>query len=185
MKNQIRNDYANWLISLAYKWCCNYGSFKKLMEYLYFHDFTSLYANDGNRIQDGIEMRFRFIEACDNPDYTYHDVYKYLTHNCNILEVMIALARRCEDHIMGDPDAGDQSGVWFWGMIRNMHLDHMTDENYSEMEVEQRVNDMLSHNYKKNGDGGLFSVRNPNIDMRQAEIWYQMNWHLGEIYDQF
>lgn len=185
MKNQIRDDYANWLIGLAYKWCSAYGSFKQLMEYLFFHDFTSLYANDGNRVQDGIEMRFRFIEAFDSPDYTYHDVYKYLTHNCNILEVMIALARRCEDHIMGDPDAGDQSGVWFWDMIKNMHLENMTDDRFDILEVERKVNDMMNHNYKKNGDGGLFSVRNPNIDMRNAEIWYQMNWHLGEIYDQF
>lgn len=185
MKNQIRNDYANWLIGLAYTWCFQHGSYKKLMEYLYFHDFVSAYANDDNRIQDGIEMRFRFTESFTQTNYTYHDVYKYLTHNCNILEVMIALAQRCEDHIMGDPDAGDQSGVWFWGMITNMHLEGMTDDNFDISLVERRVTGMLNHNYKKNGDGGLFSVRNPNIDMRTAEIWYQMNWHLGEIYDQY
>ena len=185
MKNQIRNDYANWLIGLAYDWCSQHGSYKKLMEYLYFHDFIPTYSKDGNRVQDGIEMRFRFIEAFDSDKYTYHDVYKYLTHNCNILEMMIALAQRCEDHIMGDPAAGDQSGVWFWDMIVNMHLYKMTDEHFNVSKVEKRVNDMLDHNYDKNGDGGLFSVRNPDIDMRNAEIWYQMNWHLGEIYDQY
>lgn len=185
MRDQIRNDYANWLIGLAYNWCSPYGSYGQLMKYLYSHDFISLYANDGNRVQDGIEMRFRFIESWPGGDYTYHDVYKYLTHNCNILEVMIALAQRCEDHIMGDPDAGDQSGVWFWGMICNMHLEKMSDENFDISEVEEKINNMLYHHYAKNGDGGLFSVRNPDIDMREAEIWYQMNWHLGEIYDQY
>ena len=185
MKDQIRNDYANWLIGLTYDWCSKYGSYKKLMEYLYFHEFTSNYSNDENRIQDGIEMRFRFIEAWPRGSYTYHDVYRYLTEPCNILEVMTALARRCEDHIMGDPDIGDRSGVWFWGMIKNMHLEGMTDEKFDISAVEKKVGNMLSHNYKKNGDGGLFSVRNPDLDMRYAEIWYQMNWHLSEIYDQF
>ena len=185
MDNQIRNDYANWLMGLAYDWCANHGNYKKLMEYLYFHDFSSAYANDGNRIQDGIEMRLQFVEKFTGKFYSYRDAYNYLTHNCNILEVMIALAQRCEDHIMGDPDIGDQSAIWFWGMIMNMHLERMTDDSFDILEVEEKVNNMLTHNYKKNGDGGLFSVQNPNIDMREAEIYYQMNWHLGEIYDRY
>ena len=185
MKNQIRNDYKNWLLDLTCDWCGTYEhSYRKLMEYLYSRQFTSNYANDMNRIQDGIEMRFRFIEAFAGP-YTYHDVYKYLTHDCNMLEMMVALARRCEDHIMGDPDIGDRSGGWFLGMIRNTHLDEMDDGAFDIRKVERMVDNIIDHNYAKNGDGGLFSVQNPNVDMRNAEIWYQMNWYLGELYDQY
>lgn len=185
MKNQIRDDYRNWLIGLACSWCAIKGNYTQLMEYLYSQPFVPRYANDNNRMQDGFEMRFHFIELSGNPNYTYHDVYKYLNEDCNMLEMMTALAQRCEDHIMGDPDIGDRSGVWFYNMIANMHLDQMTDENFDILKVSRAVENVIDHHYARNGDGGLFSVRNPDIDMRNAEIWYQMNWYLGELYDQY
>ena len=33
---------------------------------------------------------------------------------CSVLEMMIALAIRCEEHIMDDPDVGNRTGQWFW-----------------------------------------------------------------------
>lgn len=186
MKLKIREDYRNWLVALTSSWCARYGrSYTRLMEYLYSRDFYSVYANDMNRIQDGVEIRFRFIESFTGAHYTYRDVYKYLTHECNMLEMMAALAEKCEDHIMGDPEVGDRSGEWFWGMIVNSHLDRMSDDCFDISEVERKVNNIIDRNYAKNGDGGLFSVRNPDIDMRYAELWYQINWYLGELYDQY
>lgn len=185
MKNQIRNDYRNWLIGLTCNWCSDYGNYSKLMEYLYSREFIPLYDNDENRSKDGMEMRFRFVESTGMPGYSYRDVMNYLTMNCNMLEMMTALARRCEDHIMGDPDIGDRSGVWFYDMLSNMHLADMTDDYFDVAIAERAVDNVINHNYAKNGDGGLFSVRNPDIDMRTAQIWYQMNWHLGELYDQY
>lgn len=186
MVNQIHNDYKNWLIGLACDWCSHYGSYAKLMDCLYSLEFIALYPNDRNRCQDGIEMRFRFAEVFGQGIYTYHDVYNYLINNhCSVLEMMIALARRCEDHIMGDPDIGDRSGVWFFEMVRTLHLDQMTDENFDISYVEQVVKNLIEHNYARNGDGGLFSVRNQEIDMPRAEIWHQLNWHLGELYNQY
>lgn len=186
MWNQIRNDYKNWLIGLTNSWCSIEGkSYLMLMDYLYSCPFTSSYANDCNRVQDGEDMRFRFVEAFMERNYTYHDVYKYLTHDCNMLEMMAALAQKCEDHIMGDPEVGDRSGEWFWGMLKNTHLDSMSDECFDICEVEKIVSNIINHKYDRNGDGGLFSVKNPQIDMRRAELWYQMNWYLGELYDQY
>lgn len=185
MKNQIRNDYKNWLIGLTCSWCSSHGNYTRLMEYLYSREFIPVYCNDENRAKDGIEMRFRFVESTGIPGYSYRDVYNYLTDGCSMLEMMAALARRCEDHIMGDPDIGDRSGVWFFDMITNMHLDEMSDEHFDISIAEQIVDNVINHNYAPNGDGGLFSINNPNIDMRKAEIWYQMNWHLGEIYDRY
>ncbi len=185
MRNQIEDDYKNWLIGLAYNWCSNYGSYHQLLEYLYSREFVPFYANDGNRAQDGLDMRFRFVETQEDMKYTYHDVYNYMPDRCNMLEMMTALAQRCEDHIMGDPDIGDRSGVWFFNMIRNMHLDGMVDGFFDILTVERAVTAVIEHNYAKNGDGGLFSVNNPSIDMRTAEIWYQMNWYLGELYNNY
>ena len=186
MRSRIEDDYRNWLIDLTCNWCSNHGHYRNLMTYLYSRDFVCFYPNDENRAQDGLELRFRFVESPAGSKYTYHDVYNYMPDaRCNMLEMMTALAQRCEDHIMGDPDIGDRSGVWFFNMIANMHLAGMTDEFFDILTVERAVTNVIEHNYARNGDGGLFSVRNPAIDMRTAEIWYQMNWYLGELYDQY
>lgn len=179
MKSKIRDDYFNWLVDLTCNWCSKYGNFTELMTYLYSRQFTYFIANDANRASDGTEIRFRFVEQ--HPDYTYRDVYLYLTHPCNVLEMMAALASRCEDHIMGDPSIENRTGVWFWEMITNMHLDHMTDDNFNEYFVEDAVSNMMDHNYRKNGDGGLFRISDRTKDMRKVELWCQLSWYLSEL----
>lgn len=175
---QMEQDYYIWIKDLASGWCSAYGSFDHLLSYLYSRAFTFDIPTDANRAADGVEMRLRFAE--DNNEYTYRDVHLYLTQPCNMLEMMIALSRRCEDHIMSDPDVGDRSGVWFWEMITSMHLNKMTDDIFDGSRAEDAVDRVLEHTYRSNGDGGLFTIKDPDHDMRYAEIWYQMNWYLAE-----
>ena len=95
--------------------------------------------------------------------------------------MMAALAKRCEDHIMGDPSQSDNTAVWFWEMITNMHLDRMTDDRFNEEKVEEIVTNMLERNYDKSGDGGLFRIHDREKDMRYVEIWCQLSWYLNEV----
>ena len=182
MKSKIRNDYFDWIIDLTNTWCemnSGTGSYLALLEYLFDRQFVWEMMMDGNRAQDGVETRFRFVEQSD--EYDYRDVYLYLTHPCNVLEMMVALARRCEDHIMGDPSQSDHAGRWFWGMITNMHLDKMIDGYFDEGYVETVVDAMLDRNYASNGDGGLFKIHDKDKDMRFVDIWCQLNWYLNEV----
>lgn len=182
MKSKIRDDYYNWLVDLTCNWCETYsgrGSYNSLMSYLYYRQFTWDMLMDGNRASDGLETRFRFIEDYD--EYTYRDVYLYLTYPCSVLEMMTSLAKRCEDHIMGDPSQTDNTGKWFWEMITNMHLEKMTDSYFDEEYVERVVTDMMERNYKKDGDGGLFRISDPERDMRYVDIWCQLTWYLNEV----
>ena len=182
MKSKIRSDYFNWLIDLTNTWCWKNSNEKDdyylLLEYLYDRQFVWTMMMDGNRAQDGVETRLRFVEQSD--EYDYRDVYLYLTHPCNVLEMMAALASRCEDHIMGDPSQTDNTGKWFWEMITNMHLDKMTDRYFDEQRVDEIVTNMLDRNYAKNGDGGLFKIHDDK-DMRYVDIWCQLNWYLNEV----
>ncbi|MBP5594812.1 MAG: hypothetical protein J6Y02_05470 [Pseudobutyrivibrio sp.] len=176
MSSKIRDDYYNWLVDLTCGWCSRYGNYSNLMSYLYARQFTWTIPHDENRASDGFEMRYRFVEQ--TTEYTYRDVYLYLTHPTNCLEMMTALASGCEEHIMGDPSIGDNTGFWFYQMIANMHLDQMTDDYFDEDYVEAVVSDMLQRRYKKNGDGGLFIINDPTKDMRTVEIWCQLCWYL-------
>lgn len=93
---------------------------------------------------------------------------------------MIALAVRCEEHIMDDPDIGDRTGQWFWNMIVSLGLGSMTDERFDGEYVDEVVDIFLNREYERNGEGGLFTVNDTDRDMRNVEIWYQMHWYLNE-----
>lgn len=144
--------------------------------YLHYTEFRYSIPNDGNRAEDGVYLRYRF--ALENG---YDDIFKYLDGPCRVLEMLVALANRCEEHIMDDPDIGDRTGQWFWTMIRNLDLDSMTDENFDIDYVEEKVSIFLDRRYASNGEGGLFILDDCRYDLRTVEIWYQMCWYLNTI----
>ena len=92
-------------------------------------EFVYIIGMDGNRAEDGIDLRYRFgyERKHEGPMVaTYLD-----DRPCSILEMMTALANRCEEHIMDDQDIGDRTGQWFWSMISNLGLGSMTDINFN------------------------------------------------------
>ena len=95
--------------------------------------------------------------------------------------MMVALADRCEKRIMADPDIGDRTGQWFWGMIANLGLGGMTDERFDEAKTRRIISRLLTRNYEPDGKGGLFTVANSRYDMRTVEIWFQAMRYLDEV----
>lgn len=142
------------------------------------HDTRFVYSipRDENRARDGIDLRYRFALLHDTPS-----LVQYLEGPCSVLEMMIALAIRCEENIMDDPKVGDRTGQWFWGMIVNLGLGAMTDNRFDRQFVDEVVQRFLDRDYEPNGKGGLFTVRNCKYDLRTVEIWYQLNYYLDTI----
>ena len=177
-KTQIEYEYFEWLIGLSVNLCRDYGSYRKLFGYLYSREFYSDVENDENRAEDGLDLRMRFAE---DSNYTYRDIYIYLDEPCSVLEMMLGLALRCEEHIMGDPEIGDRTGLWMHAMLESLHLADQTDDVYDEEKAVNAIDILLSHGYKRNGDGGLFTITKRREDMRKTEIWCQMCWYLVEF----
>ena len=96
--------------------------------------------------------------------------------------MMVGLATRCEESIMDDPQIGDRTGQWFWGMIASLGLSGMTDDKFDRDEFDDIMHNFLSHNYAPNGKGGLFTIKNCDKDLRRVEIWRQLCWYLDSIY---
>lgn len=176
--NIIDNDYFNWLYD---KVCedrfSDKISYRKLLMRLHDTKFTYLLDRDKNRADDGIGLRRRFAN-----DYTCIDeADAYLTESCSVLEMMLALAIRCEETIMDDPAYGDRTTQWFWGMIVNLGLGSMTDDNFDKQFVTSVLKKFLNREYEPNGHGGLFYVRNCEYDLRDVEIWIQLCWYIDSI----
>ena len=66
-------------------------------------------------------------------------------------------------------------------MINNLGLGSMRDDNYDKDYVEYVIQTFLRREYKPNGDGGLFTINHCDHDLRDVEIWYQLNWYLDSI----
>lgn len=179
-KNELNDRYFKWMCRLVsdQRYLRGY-SYHKLLKFLHNTVFRYTIPMDSNREADGINLRYRF--GYEN-SYDEYIIVNYLNNQpCSVLEMMIALAIRCEEGIMSDPDIGDRTCQWFWGMITNLGLRGMNDINYDEYYVDQVIERFLNRDYKKNGEGGLFTVKHPRHDLREVEIWYQMCWYLDEI----
>ena len=177
---EIENEYFEWLCELVSKQrfakCISY---RQLLRKLYDADFIYIMQMDENRAEDGIELRRRFsIDQGFESDY----LSSYLGRRyCSVLEMMVALALRCEETIMLDGEYGDRTGQWFWGMITSLGLGSMTDDNYDERYVEEALEDFLNRKYRPDGRGGLFTIRGCDQDLRYVEIWVQLLWYLDSI----
>ena len=180
IQNGINNEYFEWLFDLV---CENRFSrqisYRKLLTYLHSTVFSYSIPNDANRAEDGINLRYRFVIARDYYDVDYR--YDLVGGPCTMLEMVAALALRCEETLMDDPTIGNRTSQWFWSMIVNLGLGDMYDENYDEIYVEEVVTRFLRREYDPDGNGGLFTIRNCPTDLRKVPIWYQFNWYLDRF----
>lgn len=176
MKNkyQVKSDYFEWLYDLMCEGrFANTITYRKLFTYLHDTEFTYFVPYDENRAKDGISLRYRYC--------IYHECEAlecYLDGPCSVLEMMVALAIRCEERIMADPEKGDRTAQWFWEMISSLGLSSMTDYNFNERFVNDVIRKFLNREYMPNGKGGLFTIRGWDRDARDAEIWHQLMAYL-------
>ena len=145
----------------------------------------NLVPMDRNRAADGLDLRHRFVEKYtiklhyddypNNPKIIpFYD--EPASNKCTILEMLIALAVRCEVSIMGDNET-DNTPKWFWTMIDNLGLRECKDESY----INYILDNFEKHTYDFDGKNGcLFPMKHPREDLRNVEIWYQMCWWLNQ-----
>ena len=167
----VINEYFEWLYNMVCE--RRYSreiSFRKLLMHLHNTEFIYVIPMDENRAADGVYLRYRF--AYDHPSPAL--VESYLEGPCSVLEMMVALALRCEEWIMDDPKMGDRTSQWFWNMIVNLGLGSMVDEYYDEKLVTDILDLFMHREYEPDGRGGLFTVKYLDRDMRDMEIYAQL-----------
>lgn len=177
MRDRIINEYFEWLYDLICgKRYSQRISYRKLLSHLHSITFTYSIKHDVNRAEDGEALRYRYAML-----HGFTDVPECLDAPCSVLEMMIALAVRCEETIMDDPNFGERTGQWFWLMIDNLGLSLMTDRKYDPDTVDKIVTRFLRREYEPDGTGGLFRIEDCVCDLREVQIWHQMCRFLDTI----
>ena len=178
MRANMWDLYFRWLYKrVCGDWEPRNLSFRKLLTFLLQSEFHPDNEMDANRAVDGTDLRYRF--AREN-DISYELVNTWLTGSCSMLEMMVALALRCEEYIMEDPEAGNRVGQWFWNMVVSLGLAAMDDNRFHESRAKFVIERFHRRDYQPNGAGSLFTLQNPKEDMRTLDIWYQMMAYLNE-----
>lgn len=182
-KEELNIEYFEWMYRLV---CGNEPvrglSYRKLLTHLHTREFVYLLPMDGNRADDGTDLRYRFGYQ---HDYKADLIGAYLDDRpCSVLEMMAALSIRCEENIMDDPNSGDRTGQWFWNMVVNLGLGSMDDRRFRPGKVDYILDRFMNREYEPTGEGGLFTIRNSHRDLRTVEIWYQMCWFLDENFEE-
>lgn len=171
---QVKDKYFEWLYNYVCKGRINNSiSYKNLFKLLHDTEFTFLIRDDLSRARDGVDLRYRFAILMDD-----EQVMNILDGPCSILEMMVALAIRCEETIMDDTRYGDRTSQWFWDMLRNIGLSYMTDDRFDEKVATEKIFRFLERRYEPNGKGGLFYIRDCKEDLREVEIFMQLCWYL-------
>jgi hypothetical protein len=158
-------DYYEWLISQIY--IRNDKSYRGLFERMHNMEFVWTVPNDNNRIQDGLDLRYEFLNGTRN---------KLTLNGATFLEVLIALSRRVAF------TAGGEANLWAWKLMKNIKLnkmsDPLTDEKASRIDV--ILYNLIWRIYDKNGRGGFFPLNHTLEDQTKVEIWYQMQAYVNE-----
>lgn len=173
----IKNAYFEWIYDLV----CGERypkeiSYRKLLMRLHEIPFISILPRDENRVKDGIDLRYRFAYVHAGIE----NAEDYLDGPCSVLEMMVALAIRCEEE-MEDPKKGDRTAQWFWGMVTSLGLGSMMNSRYDRSYVDAIVMRFLNREYSPDGRGGLFTIKNCKRDLRDVGIWYQMSWYFDKF----
>lgn len=180
--NEETTSYFDWLVHLVYEPREEPEiSFDKLLHRLHETEFIFSIEMDSNRSSDGIGLRRRYAESLTEEEPEIEKIVGSLSGPCSVLEMMLALAARCDESIMDDPQIGSRTKQWFWSMIASLGLNGETDIRYDENRVDEILSRFLHRQYEPNGSGGLFTIKDCEEDLREIEIWYQMCRYLDKF----
>lgn len=176
--NVLWENYGNWMLTLI---GFQKRGYSNLMRQLHHIEFTWNILMDENRAMDGMKYRKEYLAGFGG-NVTDFQVDFMKKQPCSVLEMLIGLAIRCDCEYIGDPK-NPRPDLLFWEICCNLGLNAFKNRGFSNEKSEQlteKVNNWLLKNYRSNGEGSIFPVKNPAKDHRNIEIWSQMMEYLTE-----
>lgn len=144
----------------------------RILKQLYDKEFVWIVPNDDNRIADGRDLRYEFVDTTNlrNVDEGWYNL------GCSMLELLVGLSRKLSFTCDGEPRD------WFWHMMHNLKLARYHDgKEYSQELVNDILDRVIWRHYKYDGRGGIFPLKNPKEDQTKVELWYQLSAYVIEM----
>lgn len=158
---------------------------------LYEIPFTWIIDNDVNRAWSGVSLRRLYCIDNGISEYLHIDqVLETILGDCTLLEMLVALAKDCEDQITFNVEYGDRTGFWFWlHFIRNLfagEMEYIHNEvaSINREYIENVIDSFLNREYTPDGRHNIIYIPGEN-DIIDIEIWWQLNRYINFVYDNF
>lgn len=181
--NRTAQNYHDWLVNIVWD-RSNYNgpSYTRFFAFLFNAMFIPIMEMDISRVNDAIDLRYRFADETNTPYSAIGSDLNTENGTCNMLEMMVALALRMEEHIMSDEAYGNRTGQWFWQMVLSLGFVNVDDSQFDEVAASIVVDKFNNRDYAPDGSGSLFTIPNSISDMRKIDIWYQMQYWINTNY---
>lgn len=174
MSDQLDQPYFEWLYSLINPLNQKnpHRTYWKLFRCLYSTMFTWSVPNDDNRVEDGRDLRIKFLDERQIP---LEDVDPdWLEMECSFLEMLIGLSERASFITSED------KSHWFWTLLKNIGLRQFNDSRHIPKSVQATLDCVVQRKYSWNGSGGLFPLKHADRDQTGVELWYQLHAYIAE-----
>ena len=148
----------------------------KILRQLYTKEFVWIIPNDDNRIADGKDLRYEFVDQTGLNDVDL----EWIHLGCSMLELLVGLSRRFSFEADGEPRD------WFWHLMANLGLKRYTDYRYTQREshiykvVDFILDRVIWRTYDPTGKGGIFPLKDAREDQTRVELWYQLSAYVLE-----
>ena len=169
-------DYFEYLLYLMRFDTPEHRHFRCLMDDLYDIPFIIKHPMDENRVIDAEDMKKEFLF-----DHGYDVDSEFTSRDISILEVLVALSRRIEIEVTGEP-GNDHIERWFWEMLYNLGV-LLKDNIYDRGLVRYKLDVWMLRQYKSNGIGSVFPLKSTKTDQRENDLWYQGQLYLSENFE--
>ena len=136
-------------------------------------EFEPIIGNDGDRAEDGMELRREF--EC------FSDAKTSDISPCSMLEMLVAVSIRTAE-LMYEGDEGESPGHYFWVFLNTMGISKMKNlEDFRKKE--RQIVDICERFLDPNDDSvDIVRVKHPPKRWSKLEIWKKINWFLTENY---
>lgn len=175
----MNDAYFHWLIGLlGNEYFENH--YMKLLDAMFHKEFKWTIEYDENRAADGLGLRKIFAKEfrISGENAQYWPIF-----GCSLLEMLVSMAKRCEDELIYNPDKGDQTSQIFWIMIENLGLDIYDDYAFFPDEVNRIMDNFMERKYSPDGHGNVFRLR--YSDPRNIDLWLQLNLYLRDHFYEY
>lgn len=173
--SELEQSYYEWLLELAIAPTFRYT---RLCEELYSIRFYAMNESDQNRASDGLSLRWRFAYLNHIPQEEYEGLKT--GHPCSVLEVMVAMAVRCEEEFLATREDYAIPHL-FYQMLENIGIQTMDDLRYSASVVRTQIHKTIERDYTPNGRGNFFYIPGYPGDLRTTELWLQMTAYVNYL----
>ncbi len=158
----LEEMYFNWLCAKVLT--DQSPTYTGLLRVLQMKEFVVIHPMDGNRAEDGIELRTYFLHEMG--DIPYPQEWNGVA--CSLLEFFIAFCMRLSFQ------TEETVHTWFWRLMANLRLDEFRRLPESDIPtVEHILDTFVWRTYKATGEGGLFPLARPRQNQCTVEVWYQ------------